>query len=95
VAEFFWEFEAIFPAAVLVCAFEAGGGGVDMSLDDMAVEPAVHDHTSFEVDEVAGLPGAQIGLYEGFFDGCDAVEVVFYFFHGKAYAAMGEALIDF
>ena len=95
VAEFFGEFEAKFPAAVLVGAFEAGGGGVDMSLDDVTVEAAVHDHTSFEVDEVAGLPGAQIGLFECLLDGCDAVEVVFYFFHGEADAVVGEALIDF
>ena len=77
VAEFFWEFEAVFPASVSVGAFEAGGGGVDMSLDDVAVEAAVHDHATFEVDEVAGSPGAQVGFFEGLFDGCDAVEVVF------------------
>ena len=60
VAEFFREFEAVFPAAVHVFPFEAGGGGIDMPLDDMAVEATVHDHASFEVDEVAGLPAAKI-----------------------------------
>ena len=46
-----------------------------MTLDDMAVEAAVHDQASFQVDEVAGLPGAEVGLFEGFFDGGHAVEV--------------------
>jgi hypothetical protein len=93
-AEFLWKFEAEFPAAVEVFSVEAGGGRVDMSLDDMAVEPAVHDHTSFEVDEVAGLPIAEAAFFEGFFDGRHAVEIVFLFFHGEADAVMGDALID-
>jgi alginate O-acetyltransferase complex protein AlgI len=63
VAEFFGEFEPEFPAAVEVFAFEADGGGVDVSLDDVAVEAAVHDQASFEVDEVAGLPVAEAGLF--------------------------------
>jgi hypothetical protein len=92
-AEFLWEFETEFPAAVEVFSVEAGGGRVDVSLDDMAVEPAVHDHTSFEVDEVAGLPLAKVALFEGFFDGGHAVEIVFLFFHGEADAVMGDALI--
>ena len=95
VAEFLGEFEGEFPTAVEFAAFQAGGGGVDMSLDDVAVKPAVHDQASFEVDEIAGLPGVQVGLFEGFFDGCDAMEVVFDLFHGQADAIMGNALIDF
>jgi len=73
VAEFFGEFEAEFPAAVELAAFEAGGGGVDVSLDDVAVEPAVHGHASFEVDQVAGLPAVEISFCEGLFDGGNAV----------------------
>ena len=83
-----------FPTAVEVAAFEADGGGVDMSLDDMSIEAAVHDEASFEVDEVAGFPVAEIGLFECLFDGGDAVEVVFYFFDGEANAVMGYALVD-
>jgi len=93
-AEFFGEFEAELPATVLIVAFEAGGGGVDMSLDDVAVEAAVHDHASFEVNEVAGLPGAEVGLFEGFFDGGDAVEVAVDFFDGEADAVVGKGLVD-
>jgi len=77
VAEFFWEFEGEFPTTIEFAAFLAGGGGVDMSLDDVAVKPAVHDQASLEVDEIAGLPGVKGSLFERFFDGCYAVEVVF------------------
>jgi hypothetical protein len=94
VAEFFGEFEGEFPTAVEFAAFQAGSGGVDMSLDDVAVKPAIHDQASFEVDEIAGLPGVKIGLFESFFDGRNAVEVVFDLFHGQADAVMGNALVD-
>jgi len=77
VAELLWEFEPEFPAAVEFAAVEAGGGGVDMSLDDMAVEAAVHDQASFEVDEVAWLPVAHGGFFQGLFDGRYAVAIVF------------------
>jgi hypothetical protein len=94
VAEFFGEFEGKLPTAVEFAAFEAGGGGVDMALDDVAVKAAVHDQASLEVDEIAGLPGVQICLFEGFFDGCYAVEVVFELFYGQTDAVMGNALVD-
>ena len=89
VAEFFGEFEAIFPAAVEVAPLETEGSGVYVSLDDVPVEAAVHDEASFQVDEVSGLPVAEIGLFECFFDGGDAVEVVFCFFDGETNAVMG------
>jgi len=54
VAEFFGEFETVFPTPVLIGALEAGSGGVDVALDDVAIEAAIYYHTSFEVDEVAG-----------------------------------------
>jgi len=73
VAEFFGEFEAELPAAVQCCAVDTGGGSVYVALDDVAVEAAVQDHASFEVDEVAGLPGVEVGFSEGFFDGGNAV----------------------
>jgi len=94
VAEFFGEFEAIFPAAVEVAAFETNGGGVDVPLDDVPVEATVHHEASFEVDEASGLPVAEIGLFKGLFYGCDAVEVVLYFFDSKANAVMGYALVN-
>lgn len=109
VAEFFGEFEAEFPAAVPFAAFETGGGGVDMPLNDVAVEAAVHDHTSFEVDKVARQPAVEGGFSEGLFDGGDAVcpfgalcrgEIRAGgvrdadFFNGEADAVVGNALVD-
>ncbi len=94
VAEFFGEFEAIFPAAIEVAALETDGSGVYVSLDDMAVEAAVHDQASFEVDEVSGLPVAEIGLFECFFNRGDAVEGILYFFDGEASAVVGYALVN-
>jgi len=66
-----------------------------VSLDDVTIEAAVEEHTSFQVDEVACLPGFQIGLLEGFFDGCHPVEAVFYLFHGEADPVVGDALVYF
>jgi len=94
VAEFSWEFEAELPATFELMAFETDGGGVDVTLDDMAVEPAVHEQGSFEVDEDAGLPGSEVGLLEGLFDGGYAVGVTFHFLDGETGAVMGDALVD-
>ena len=94
VAKFLWEFEAEFPTALEFLSFCAGGGGIDVTLDDMAVEPAVHDHTAFQVDEVPGLPGIEAGLLEGFFDGGHSVGIGQYFFDREAGAVMGDALVD-
>ncbi len=93
-AEFFWEFEAEFPAAFEIVAVDAGCGGIDMALDDVTVEPAVHAEASFEVDDVAGLPVAEGAFFEGFLDGGDAVTFVADFFHRQADAVMGETLVD-
>lgn len=89
VCEFFGEFEAVFPATFFVIAFETGGCGVDMALDDMSVEAAVYDQASFEVDEIAGLPGIEGGLFKRLSDGCYAVELAFCFFDREADAVMG------
>ncbi len=59
----------------------------------MAVEPPVHDQTSFQVDGVAGPEIPQVGLFQGFFDGGDPVQAVFDLFHGQTGPVMGNALI--
>ena len=94
-AEFLWEFEPEFPGAVEVFAVDAGGGGVYVALDDVAVEAAVHQEASFQVDEVAWLPVGQVGLFQGLLDGGYAVEAVCAFFHCEADAVMGNALVNF
>jgi len=95
VGEFFGEFEAVFPAAIEVSSLGADGGGIDMPLYDVAVEAAVHDHASFEVDQVAGLPGFQVGLVERLFDGGDPVGAFAQLFYSKADPVVGDALINF
>lgn len=76
VAEFFGEFEAEFPTAVQFFTVQTGSGGIDMALDDMAVQSSVHPQASFEVDEVARLPAIDVGSFECFPDGGHPVEVV-------------------
>jgi len=93
-AEFFWEFEAEFPGAICVVAMGADSGRVDMALDDVAIETSVDDHAPFKIDEATGLPGAEIGFFEGFIDGGDAVEAVANGFDGQAGSAVGDALVD-
>jgi len=82
VAEFPREFEAEDPAAVVFFHLGAGGGCVDVTLDDMAVEAAVEGHAAFEVDERAFLPGMEVAFSEGFIDGGHAVGVFPDFFYG-------------
>jgi hypothetical protein len=95
VAEFLWEFEAEFPAAVELLSFNAGGGGIDMALDDMTVEPAVHDHAAFEVYEVAELPGSEVGLLDSLFDGGYAVAISSDLLYGQAHTIVRNALVNF
>lgn len=56
-AEFPGEFEPVFPAAAQGVLFQANGCRVDMSLNDMAVQPSIHDETSFQIDLVSWFPG--------------------------------------
>ena len=94
VAELPWKPELEFPAAVQLFAFQAGSCRVHMTLHDMAVEAAVHDEASFQVNEVACLPRAQVGLAEGLFDGGDAVHAILYLLHSEAGPVVGETLVD-
>ena len=93
-AELPGKFEAKFPAAPECLSFGAGGGGIDVSLDDMAVEAAVERHAAFEVHEGARLPGIKVCLPEGLFDGGHAVGIFGDFLCCEADAVMGDTLID-
>jgi hypothetical protein len=94
-SEFFGEFEPEFPAAFKVFSFRADGGGIDVSLYDVAIEAAVHYKASFQVHQVSPLPAFQVGLLKGFFDGCDPMGAILYLFYGETDAIMGNALIYF
>ncbi len=92
-AELCGEGKTELPATRPFFSIETGGSGIDMSLYDMPVETPVHDQASFEIDEVAGLPVAEIGLVQGFFDGGDLVDVVVYGFDGETDAVVRKALV--
>ena len=94
VSEFFWELETEFAATVLFVAVDAGTDGVDMTLDDVTVETAVHTKASFEIDVMARPPSAEGAFLEGLFDGGDPVAIVADLFDRQTDAVMGEALVD-
>ena len=94
-SEFFGEFEAEFPAAVEVFPLGADGGGVNVSLNDVTVQASIHLEASFQIDQMSGLPGVEVGLLEGLFDGGDPVGIVSDLFHGEADAVVGDTLVNF
>ena len=91
--ELFREGKAEFPTAPFFLSILTGGGTIDMSLDDMTVDTPVHDQASFQVDEVARLPIAEIGLFEGLVDGGDLVDAIPGGLHGETSAVVGDALV--
>ena len=64
-----------------------------MSLDDMTVETTVHDQASFQVDEMAGLPVAEIGLAESLFDRGNLMNAILGRFDGETGAVVGNTLV--
>src|SRR5262249_41411128 len=46
-------------------ALAEGGGGVDMSLDEVAAQPVADPERPFEVDPVARAPASQVGAGQG------------------------------
>ena len=87
------ELEIIFPASAFIGDLGNGGGGINMALDQVAVEPAVHDHGTFQVNYITMFPLPGIGLGKGFFHSGDLVLIAMDGFHGKADTAMGQALV--
>lgn len=69
------------------------GCGVDVALDDVAVEPIAEPHAAFEVHAGARLPGAQGGQSEGFCDGRHGPCSGFEGNGGEADAVVGNALV--
>jgi len=93
-AEFFGKFEAEFPTAVELRPVGADARGIYMTLDDMAVKATIHWQTSFQVDEVTGLPAFEVGFFQGLFDGRDPVGAIHYFLYRETDAVVGYALVD-
>ena len=67
---------------------------VDVSLHDVAVEPAVHEHGSLHVDLVAHLQQAEVGAVEGFLHGSDDVVRALDGNDGEAHTIVGDTLVN-
>jgi len=87
--------KAELPAAIQFFSLGTGGGGIYMALNNMAIEPAIHDHTAFQVYEVAFLPVPDIAFLERFGNGGNPVAVVLQGFYREAHAVMGNTLVYF
>lgn len=74
---------------------DATGCLVNMTLDDVPVQPPVHRHGAFHIDGVSNLEEPQIRAVEGFFHGCNGIGVVRDSYYGETYAVMGDALVNF
>lgn len=93
--KFGWKLKTVFPAAGQFFAFCAKGRGVYMALYNMAIEAAIHYHTSFQVDFGTRLPAAEFGFFQGFFNGGYLVAVECQGFYRKANAVMAHTLVYF
>ena len=83
------------PTAIQFFSFNTGGSGINMSLNNMAIEPAIHDHTAFQVYQVAFLPVSDVAFLQRFGNGGNLVAAVLQGFYREAHAVMGNALVNF
>jgi hypothetical protein len=73
----------------------ANGGGINMTLYHVAIQPAIKSQAALKVYGVADLPGIEVGFVQGFPDGRYTVLVINYFFYGEANAVVAHALVNF
>ena len=84
------------PTAVVVNNLGTTCSLVNMTLDDMTVETAVHTHGTFHIDLSTNLPCAEVGLEHGLVHGSDNILLFLLvnLYDGKAAAIMRHALVD-
>ncbi len=87
--------KSIDPTAQLLLSVGTNRGGIHMSLYNMAIQPAIHNHTPFNIDLSPGQPLAQVRFVEGFRDRCHKVPARLQRFYGKANPAMTHTLVNF
>src|SRR5688572_21053292 len=80
-AKLFGKAEPEFPAAFQRFFINANSGGVNMPLNNVAIEPAVHKHTTLNINKVAGFPMIEIAFLQGFGNSGNPVAVVLDFFN--------------
>ena len=65
--------EGVLVAALLVLHGDAGGCLIHMSLNNVSVQAAVHQHGTFHVHLVAHLEQAEVAAFQRLTHGCDGV----------------------
>ena len=88
-------FESEIGASVCIFHVDAFCSLVHVSLYDVAVQPAVHEHRPFDVHAVSYLKQPEVGPFEGFFHGSHRIGVVLDAYDGEADTVMGNTLVDF
>ena len=83
------------PASVGIVNSRAYSCLVYMSLHDMSVQPAVHQHAPFYVHFIAFFQQPDIRAFDGFFHGGNGVRIVFDVNHGEAHTVVRHALVYF
>ena len=87
-------FEGEVGRAISVFFRYASSSFIDMSLYDMAVQPAVHQHRALNIDLVVYLEKSKVGAVKCFFHCSNGIGSVFYLDHSKAYTVVGDTLVD-
>ena len=67
---------------------------IHMTLDNVPVEPAVHQHRALYIHFVANLQQPEVRAVEGLLHGGDGISAILDGNDGEAHAIMGDALIN-
>ena len=88
--------EGVIPAAVGLAHTGTGGGLVHMTLHDVSVKAAVHEHTALHVHLIAYFEQPEVAAVERLLNGGDSVGAVAWeFHHCEAHTVVRYALIYF
>lgn len=67
---------------------------INMALNDMSVEPAIHHHATLHIDMVANLEQTEVRSVKRFFHRRDGISPVLNLHHSEANAIVSDALVD-
>jgi hypothetical protein len=83
-----------FPTAVLILYFSAMSSGIYMSLNNVAIQSAIHEHAALQIDLCAYLPRTQIRFLKRFLNGGNGIVRSFDLHDRQAASVVGNTLID-
>jgi len=66
---------------------------INMTLHDMPVQPAIHQHRAFHVDLIAHFKQSQIRAFQRLLHRCHGIGAVFYTHYGQAHAIVSHTLV--